>query len=145
MVGRKSSCTVQQRQPLLSSTKRFSTSSSGQKPQLRIRSPSKPTLPNSFTITAKRWPLLVNRWRRTVVLPAPRNPVMTVTGSRFAMTNYSRTTPETFTGGDTTLRVHTIGRATKSPLLGEIDHCIGEISTLNLCIRKTTLHQHCVG
>ena len=82
MVGRKSSCTVQQRHPLASSIRRVSSSSSGQNPQERIRAPSIPTSPNSLTTTANRWPLCRSNWRRSVVLPAPRKPVTTVTGRR---------------------------------------------------------------
>ena len=81
IVGKKSSWTVQQRQPFASSTKRVSSSSSGQKPQLRNRAPSMPTSPNSLTSTARRWPLRSSKWRSRVVLPAPRKPVTTVTGN----------------------------------------------------------------
>ena len=81
MVGTKSSATVQQRQPLASST----IFSSGQlsMPQPRKVSPSMPTLPNSLTMMASRLPLAFSkRWRTSVVLPAPRKPVMMVAGMR---------------------------------------------------------------
>jgi len=81
MVGMKSSATVQQRQPLDSST----IFSSGQlvRPQLRKVSPSTPTLPNSLTMMARRFPLAFSStWRSSVVLPAPRKPVMMVAGMR---------------------------------------------------------------
>ena len=80
MAGTKSSATVQQRQPLASSTM----FSSGQDsiPQVRRMSPSTPTSPNSLMIKARRRPCAPSsRWRIRVVLPAPRNPVTTVTGT----------------------------------------------------------------
>ena len=40
-----------------------------------------PTVPNSLTSTASRRPPgLASKWRISVVFPAPRKPVMTVTG-----------------------------------------------------------------
>jgi len=46
--------------------------------------PSNPASPNSLTMTAMRRPFAwFNRPRSSVVLPAPRNPVITVTGTRF--------------------------------------------------------------
>ena len=83
IVGRKSSCTVQQRQPLASSTTGAGCPSSSQAPQDLNSEPSIPTSPNSFTNTAKRRPLWRSNWRNRVVLPAPRKPVTTVTGRRF--------------------------------------------------------------
>jgi hypothetical protein len=81
MVGTKSSATVQHKQPLESST----IFSSGQLsiPQPFSTSPSMPTLPNSLTMIASRFPLEVSsRCRSSVVLPAPRKPVMMVAGMR---------------------------------------------------------------
>ena len=80
MVGMKSSATVQQMQPLASSMM-FSAGQSGMAQDFKI-SPSTPTSPNSLTTTARRLPWgFCIRWRINVVLPAPRKPVMTVTGS----------------------------------------------------------------
>ena len=79
MVGTKSSATVQQMQPLASSI----TSSSRQvsTPQPRRISPSTPTSPNSLMMRAMRRPLAFSSMLRiSVVLPAPRKPVMTVAG-----------------------------------------------------------------
>src|SRR5260370_1830110 len=71
--GTKSSATVQQRQPLASSTM-FSCGQDAAPQALRI-SPSIPTSPNSFTITANRPPFPdANTWRISVVLPPPNNP-----------------------------------------------------------------------
>ena len=81
MVGTKSSATVQQMQPLASS----STSSSWQPstPQLLRISPSTPRSPNSLMISARRLPFAVSsRCRIVAVLPAPRKPVITVVGMR---------------------------------------------------------------
>src|ERR1700746_2469620 len=80
MAGMKSSATVQQMQPLASSTM-FSTGQLASAHDLRI-SPSTPSLPNSLTSTASFLPLaLLIRCRINVVLPDPRKPVTTVTGT----------------------------------------------------------------
>src|SRR5207248_7786578 len=82
---------VQQMQPLASSTM-FSTGQLSSAHDLRM-SPSTPTKPNSLTRMANRLPLgFCMRWRIKVVLPAPRNPVITVTGifARSAMSNVQR-------------------------------------------------------
>src|SRR6201996_3246772 len=79
MVGTKSSATVQHRQPLVNSTM----ASSGQlaSAQPFKMSPSMPRSPNSLTSTASRRPSGFSiRCRTKVVLPAPRKPVMMVTG-----------------------------------------------------------------
>src|SRR5688572_13482590 len=79
MVGRKSSATVQQMQPLASSTM----FSSGQPSILQpfTNSPSTPVSPNSLMMSAMRLPLaLRSRFWIRVVLPAPRKPVTTVAG-----------------------------------------------------------------
>src|SRR5688572_22940743 len=79
MVGRKSSATVQQIQPLASST----IFSSGQPSILQpfTSSPSIPVSPNSLMISASRRPLaLRSKFWINVVLPAPRKPVTTVAG-----------------------------------------------------------------
>ena len=79
MAGTKSSATVQHRQPLASST--MFSSGQDSMPQARRISPSTPTSPNSLTISARRRPFACSsRWRISVVLPAPRKPVTTVTG-----------------------------------------------------------------
>ena len=79
--GTKSSATVQQMQPLASSTM-FSSGQASMPQPLRI-SPSTPTSPNSLMISASRLPPAFSRmWRISVVLPAPRKPVMTVQGTR---------------------------------------------------------------
>ena len=79
IVGMKSSATVQQMQPLASSTM-FSAGQLASAQDFRI-SPSTPTVPNSLTRIARRRPCgFCIRWRMSVVLPAPRKPVMTVTG-----------------------------------------------------------------
>ena len=86
IVGMKSSATVQQIQPLASSTI-FSSGQLGIAQLFRI-SPSTPTSPNSFTITANRLSVLdCISWLIRVVFPEPRKPVITVTGSfvRFCM------------------------------------------------------------
>src|SRR5262245_26556168 len=68
--------TVQQMQPLFISTICSCVRS-------RI-SPSTPLSPNSFSITAMRWPWSSLRMRLSrVVFPAPRNPVRMVTGTMF--------------------------------------------------------------
>ena len=78
-VGMKSSATVQQMQPLASSTT-FSAGQSGIAQPFRM-SPSTPSVPNSLTTTASRRPLALRiRWLISVVLPAPRKPVTMVTG-----------------------------------------------------------------
>src|SRR6516164_9034520 len=80
MVGMKSSATVQQMQPLASSTI-FSSGQLASAQDFRI-SPSTPSLPNSLTSTASFLPLaLAIRCRISVVLPDPRKPVTTVTGT----------------------------------------------------------------
>ena len=79
IAGAKSSATVQHRQPLASSTM----FSSGQlsTPQARKISPSTPTSPNSLITSARRRSRVVSsKWRISVVLPAPRNPVTMVAG-----------------------------------------------------------------
>ncbi len=79
--GTKSSATVQQMQPLASSTM-FSSGQVSMPQPLRI-SPSMPTSPNSLTITASRLPLAVSStWRISVVFPEPRKPVTMVQGTR---------------------------------------------------------------
>ena len=84
MAGRNSSATVQQRQPLASST--MSASSQAGMPQPRRRAVSMPTEPNSLMMRARRRPpAFSTRWRSRVVLPAPRKPVMTVAGMRAVM------------------------------------------------------------
>ena len=80
IVGRNSSATVQQMQPLASSMMLPSAQLASPQP-LRI-SPSMPTSPNSLMTSARRLPFAVRRrWRMSVVLPAPRKPVMMVTGN----------------------------------------------------------------
>src|SRR4029077_4512489 len=80
MAGMKSSATVQQMQPLASSTI-LSAGQLASAHDLRI-SPSTPSLPNSLTSTASFLPLaLLIRCRISVVLPDPRKPVTTVTGT----------------------------------------------------------------
>ena len=67
--------TVQQMQPLFISK----TSSS----ELITNAWSMPISPNSFSITAMRLPCCsVRMWLSSVVLPEPRKPVKTVTGTR---------------------------------------------------------------
>src|SRR3954452_18975741 len=81
MVGMKSSPTVQQMQPLVSSM--MSPGAQAFAAQSPTSPPSNPASPNSLTITAMRRPsACVSRERNSVVLPAPRNPVRTVTGTR---------------------------------------------------------------
>ena len=81
MVGRKSSATVQHRQPLASSM--MSSSEHDAMPQPRSVSPSMPSAPNSLTMIAiRRPPARSSTWRSSVVFPAPRKPVMTVAGIR---------------------------------------------------------------
>ena len=81
MVGMKSSATVQQMQPLVSST--ISPGAQAFAAHSSTSPPSKPASPNSLTITAMRRPsACVSSERSSVVLPAPRNPVRTVTGTR---------------------------------------------------------------
>src|SRR5690606_35657529 len=81
--GTKSSATVQQMQPLASSTI-FSSGQDSTAQPLRM-SPSTPTSPNSLTMSARRLSSTFWRmWRISVVLPAPRNPVTTVQGTRAA-------------------------------------------------------------
>jgi len=78
-VGRKSSATVQQMQPLASST----TSSARQSaiPQPSSSSRSMPSSPNSLMTKARRRPsACAMRWRIRLVLPAPRKPVTMVAG-----------------------------------------------------------------
>ena len=73
--------TVQQMQPLFIS--KISSSA------LMTSSWSIPISPNSFSITAMRWPCCsVSRRFMRVVLPAPRKPVRTVTGVRVVMGRY---------------------------------------------------------
>src|SRR3954468_16706052 len=80
MVGMKSSATVQQMQPLASSMM-FSSGQFASAQDFRI-SPSTPSLPNSLTSTASFLPLaLASRCWISVVLPEPRKPVTTVTGT----------------------------------------------------------------
>src|SRR5690242_9324645 len=72
--------TVQQMQPLLVSN------SSSSAPI--TSSLSTPTSPNSFSMTAMRLPWFSDRIRlRSVVLPEPRKPVSTVTGTREGVTD----------------------------------------------------------
>ena len=79
MVGTKSSATVQQMQPLDSST--ISSSPQVSSPQPLRMSPSTPRSPNSLIMSAmRRPPALSSRWRISVVLPAPRKPVTMVAG-----------------------------------------------------------------
>src|ERR1700730_15959434 len=81
MVGTKSSATVQQMQPLVSST--ISPGAQAFAAPSSTSPPSNPASPNSLTITAMRRPSAwVNSERSSVVLPAPRKPVSTVTGTR---------------------------------------------------------------
>src|SRR3954454_7400073 len=81
MVGMKSSATVQQMQPLVSST--ISPGAQAFAAHSSTSPPSNPASPNSLTITAMRRPsACVSSERSSVVLPAPRNPVSTVTGTR---------------------------------------------------------------
>ena len=77
--GTKSSATVQQMQPLGSST--MSSSVQPLMPQPSMNEPSKPISPNSLTSTARRRPsAFCRRLRTSVVLPAPRKPVTMVQG-----------------------------------------------------------------
>src|SRR5579863_8046902 len=79
IAGARSSATVQQMQPLASST--IASSGQAASAQPLTRSPSTPTSPNSLMISAsRRPPALARRWRISVVLPAPRKPVTMVTG-----------------------------------------------------------------
>ena len=79
--GTKSSATVQQMQPLASSTM-FSSGQLAMPQPFRI-SPSMPTSPNSLTrIASRRPPAFSRTCRISVVLPAPRKPVTTVQGTR---------------------------------------------------------------
>src|SRR5882757_9576156 len=81
MVGTKSSATVQQMQPLVSST--MSPGAQAFAAHSSTSPPSNPASPNSLTITAMRRPsACVSSERNSVVLPAPKNPVSTVTGTR---------------------------------------------------------------
>src|SRR5882757_6371507 len=81
MVGMKSSATVQQIQPLVSST--ISPGAQALAAHSSTSPPSNPASPNSLTITAIRRPsACVSSERSSVVLPAPRNPVSMVTGTR---------------------------------------------------------------
>src|SRR5579859_2288827 len=89
MVGRKSSATVQQMQPLANST--ISSSRQLSMAQPFSSAPSKPSSPNSLTIRARRLPFRSPiRWRISVVLPAPRKPVTMVTGILRAKMNSLR-------------------------------------------------------
>ena len=73
MVGMKSSATVQQMQPLVSST--ISPGAQALAAHSSTSPPSNPASPNSLTITAMRRPSAsVNSERSSVVLPAPRSP-----------------------------------------------------------------------
>ena len=92
MVGTKSSATVQQMHPLASS--RTSSSSQPSMPHpLRI-SPSMPMSPNSLTMSAIRRPAAFpSRCRMMLVLPAPRNPVITVAGIFWVMSFVSSPAP----------------------------------------------------
>ena len=77
-VSARSPCTVQHRQPLLSSTTLSSTPT--------ISCPSMPTSPNSLTITTMRWSCCSERMRfARVVLPLPKNPTSRVTGTGSAV------------------------------------------------------------
>src|SRR5215510_10434274 len=79
--GKKSSATVQHRQPLASST--TSLSAHAASPQPSSSSRSMPSSPNSLTMTARRRPsACASKYRTRLVLPAPRKPVMTVAGTR---------------------------------------------------------------
>ncbi len=49
-----------------------------------------PSVPNSLTITASRRVVWVRRWRSSVVLPAPKNPVTMVQGMRGASLGATR-------------------------------------------------------
>ena len=81
MLGRKSSATVQQIQPFASSM--MSSALQLSAPQSSSIAPSMPISPNSLTISASRRPFAwVMILRISVVLPDPRNPVMTVAGIR---------------------------------------------------------------
>src|SRR6185503_12925540 len=81
MVGMKSSATVQQMQPLVSST--ISPGAQAFAAHSSTNPPSNPASPNSLTMTAMRRPsACVSSERSNVVLPAPRKPVSTVTGTR---------------------------------------------------------------
>ena len=84
MVGMKSSATVQQMHPLASS--RMSSSSQPSMPHPFRISPSMPMSPNSLMMSAMRRPFAFSsRCRMMLVLPAPRNPVITVAGIFCAM------------------------------------------------------------
>src|ERR1700722_4003530 len=101
MVGTKSSATVQQMQPLVSST--MSPGAQALAAHSSTNPPSKPASPNSLTITAMRRPSAwVSSERSNVVLPAPRNPVSTVTGTRdiSVLLNGWTFEPERKPGGD---------------------------------------------
>src|SRR5579859_4833234 len=79
MVGRKSSATVQQMQPLASSTMSSARQVSSAQPF--SKSPSKPSSPNSLTFMVRRLPVrFAIIWRIWVLLSAPRNPVTMVAG-----------------------------------------------------------------
>src|SRR6185312_2939381 len=79
IAGARSSATVQQMQPLASST--IASSGQAAPAQFLTRSPSTPTSPNSLMMSARRLPpAFARRWRISVVLPAPRKPVTMVTG-----------------------------------------------------------------
>ncbi|MNO74701.1 hypothetical protein D3C76_657150 [compost metagenome] len=82
--SRRSSRKVQQMQPLLISTS-FSSVRDSSAPPSRISAASMFTSLMSLTITATRRPSRLFRiWLSRVVLPAPRKPESTVTGSRAA-------------------------------------------------------------
>ena len=81
MLGRKSSATVQQIQPLASSM--ISSALQLSAPHSCNMSPSMPISPNSLTIKARRLPLAcMIMSRMSVVLPDPKKPVITVAGMR---------------------------------------------------------------
>mmetsp|Transcript_78383 Transcript_78383/g.175683 ORF Transcript_78383/g.175683 Transcript_78383/m.175683 type:complete len:288 (-) Transcript_78383:2-865(-) len=78
--------TVQQMQPLFISTM---FSSSAMDPPFTSLS-SIPTSPNSFSMTAMRLPWFASRmWFRSVVLPLPRKPVRTETGTLLSLSAFS--------------------------------------------------------
>ena len=84
MLGKKSSATVQQIQPFASSMiSSTSHPSAAQSPNMAA---SMPMSPNSLTISAIRLPAaLLIICRISVVLPDPKNPVITVAGIRRAL------------------------------------------------------------
>ena len=127
--GMKSSATVQQMQPLASSTM-FSSGQLSMPQRCRI-SPSTPTSPNSLTMSASRRPsAFASRWRTSVVFPAPRKPVTMVTGilaSEVFEVAVIRRPP----AGDVRYRgigTPAAGRAATTPFLRASGRCLHGIS-----------------